>query len=277
MLESRTWTPYSQDSSGVPGVAEAGDRFGASVAHGLGCKSATDESWAVGAPGEDIGSVKDAGSVTLRDRSTGRGITLQQGGLGIPGGREPGDGFGSTLADAGVLVIGAPREDIGTAKDAGLVTLVELGCNAAQDLRPDVSSAWNQATTGVPGTAGTGDLFGQGLGAALVSVAGGSLELRLVVGSPGEDDGDRQRFWDRHGVPELLERFHHLRRPAVRSRERGHRWRPRAWRRLRWRARQQQRPGALTGSASADPVLVGVSVPTWDHAALHHGTRPREV
>ena len=52
---------YSQDSAGVPGAAEAGDRFGSAVAHASGCSGATDESWAVGAPGEDLGSPANAG------------------------------------------------------------------------------------------------------------------------------------------------------------------------------------------------------------------------
>ncbi len=55
---------YSQNSKRIPGKAESGDRFGASLAEGtLFCQ----EQWdlAVGAPGEDLGRARDAGTVTL--------------------------------------------------------------------------------------------------------------------------------------------------------------------------------------------------------------------
>ena len=57
-------TLISQDSAGVPGSAENGDQFGYSLAFGAGGGS-TPRTLAVGAPGEDVGKVADAGSVTL--------------------------------------------------------------------------------------------------------------------------------------------------------------------------------------------------------------------
>ena len=55
----------TQSSIGVPGAAETGDRFGAAVSlnYLIGAKGIVD--LAVGVPGEDIGSVADAGSVTI--------------------------------------------------------------------------------------------------------------------------------------------------------------------------------------------------------------------
>ena len=58
----------TQDSPGIPGAAEPGDRFGASISinYLVGATGIVDV--AVGAPNEDIGRLADAGQVTvLRD------------------------------------------------------------------------------------------------------------------------------------------------------------------------------------------------------------------
>ena len=188
-LSSRTWASYTQDSPGVPGSAESYDRFGSSVAHAAGCDGATDESWAVGSSGEDVGTLANAGSVTLRDRANGSGLNLVQGSGGIPGPAEAGDAFGASLVDAGELVIGSPGEDVGTAADSGVITLVQLDCTAAKALRVGAARTWSQATALVAGTSESGDRFGAALGASLVTVSGPALQLRLVVGSPGEAEG----------------------------------------------------------------------------------------
>ncbi|MFF4052898.1 FG-GAP repeat protein [Streptomyces chartreusis] len=62
---------WTQDSSGIPGVAEAGDQWGAELSAGD-----TDgdghPDLAIGAPGEDIGNVSNAGAVwVLRGDRTG--------------------------------------------------------------------------------------------------------------------------------------------------------------------------------------------------------------
>jgi hypothetical protein len=94
---------------------------------------------AIGSPGEDVGTVKDAGSVTLVIFKAGNGLTLKQcpaqvftQGHGMPGKAEAGDEVGAAMGEAsgdpdldedrmdGVLT-GVPGEDIGTVKDAGLV------------------------------------------------------------------------------------------------------------------------------------------------------------
>jgi hypothetical protein len=122
----------SQDSKGIPGAAEAGDRFGASVALGKAvfCYGAVDA--AVGAPGEDVGTAKDAGSVTLfvadGPSCTARSLTQGSGGLG--GSVEAGDQVGAAVAvrrgpsggHGDVLLVGAPGEDVSTTADAGIVT-----------------------------------------------------------------------------------------------------------------------------------------------------------
>ena len=120
----------TQDSPGVPGRAEAGDRFGAALAYGtFNCDERP--SLAIGAPGEDIGSIKDAGSVTLRVVSrrfpSPQCTKMLSQGSGLPGASETGDQLGAALgAVRGLdvdpsptynpLLIGDPGEDIGTAK-----------------------------------------------------------------------------------------------------------------------------------------------------------------
>ncbi|MEV7404517.1 esterase [Streptomyces sp. NPDC091267] len=70
-LEPEPVQHWTQDSDGIPGVAEAGDQWGAELSAGD-----TDgdghPDLAIGAPGEDIGSVSDAGAVwVLRGDPTG--------------------------------------------------------------------------------------------------------------------------------------------------------------------------------------------------------------
>jgi len=129
----------TQDSKGIPGIAEAGDKFGAALSYGTyNCH----EVWsvAIGSPGEDLGKARDAGSVTLvpRPDSSGSGcpaVLLNQD-HGLPGTAETGDAVGQTLGTQSDspdleedavdgLLIGAPGEDVGTAKsgrDVGRVT-----------------------------------------------------------------------------------------------------------------------------------------------------------
>ena len=107
----------------------------------------------------------------------------------MPGAAEKGDRFGASLVDAGLLVVGAPGEDVSSAVDAGAISLIEIGCTATGGLSVDSARTWTESTTGVPDDVETGDAFGQTLGASLVAVGAGPLQTRLVVGSPGESEG----------------------------------------------------------------------------------------
>jgi FG-GAP repeat protein len=95
----RAATVLTQNSAGVPGASESGDRFGASLSVG----DVNGDGYAdvaVGLPGEDIGSLANAGSIVLL-RGSASGIatsgnqSLTQNTSGIPGTAESGDKFGS--------------------------------------------------------------------------------------------------------------------------------------------------------------------------------------
>ncbi|QPP08325.1 esterase [Streptomyces bathyalis] len=95
---SQTWT---QDSPGVPGKAEAGDRWGAEMSAGDTNGDGRPD-LAVGAPGEDIGSTSDAGAVwTLRGGTGGLTATgarsFDQNHSDIPGVAEASDRWGGQV------------------------------------------------------------------------------------------------------------------------------------------------------------------------------------
>jgi len=182
---------YTQDTPGVPGVAEAGDQFGYSLAaDGISLSASTSHHVAVGAPGEDIGSAIDAGSVTVfADNPTGwKAIAgLTQNSPGVFGAAETGDRFGHSLAmrpaangvTAPELVVSAPYEDIGSTKDAGMVETFVLG---ADSVTP--ASVYTENTAGTPGTLAPGHRFGLALGAAH-----GVRENLFTVSSPYDHGG----------------------------------------------------------------------------------------
>ncbi|TDE20087.1 FG-GAP repeat protein [Actinomadura sp. 6K520] len=178
-------TGVGQDSAGISGASESGDRFGASVA------AAWDPALPVrvvaGVPGEDIGDAADAGMVTVLGydgRQAGEVLAVHQGVSGVPGANEPGDGFGAGVA-AGVVhsasappevsvAIGSPGEDVGGLADAGRVHGVQVGS------APRVDGTVSQGTDGFGGM----PLAGARFGAAL---AFGPGAAHIVAGAPGHD------------------------------------------------------------------------------------------
>ena len=180
----------SQDTSDVPGAAEAGDRFGASVSinHLLGSGGTVDA--AVGTPNEDIGSIVDAGSVTIvrdiYDQADG-GVDYHQNSPGVPGTAEAGDRFGRSLdtvrlgvSSVSYLAVGVPTEDIGSQRNAGMVQLFRSNLST---LTPGVDLT--QDRPGVSGVAEAGDLFGDRLAFAVLGRTESSI--RLAVSAPAED------------------------------------------------------------------------------------------
>jgi len=191
VVELAEVTRANQNSPGAPGVAEAGDRFGAAV----------DFAGAytfVGVPGEDIGSRTDAGAVAryseLGNNATEDWVGWDQGSSGVPGVNESGDRFGVAVKvgwievlvegdpiSKQVYVVGAPGEDIGSVRDAGAITVLAPGVRPAFGLSQG---------SGLPGKAERGDLVGGALGDLPGEYAGPYYGGGgIVVGAPGEDVG----------------------------------------------------------------------------------------
>jgi FG-GAP repeat len=157
-----------QDSAGIPGAAEAGDRFGEGITLGLVAGTSNRVDAAVGTPFEDLGSgssaTTDAGAFTsINDLSSGgtTGVAFDQNSSGVPGTPENGDQFGQVVdsvraSNVTHLAVGAASEDIGSAADAGSV---QLFSSNGVTVTPGVGLS--QDTAGVGGSPETGDRFGR--------------------------------------------------------------------------------------------------------------------
>jgi hypothetical protein len=174
----------SQDSPDVPGVAEAGDRFG-SVLSGVG----TGFGVLVGDPLEDIGAHPNAGALWfLRvDPSgvAGQSQVVSQDTPGIAGSAETGDHFGAAAGANGRIVgVGVPGENDGRLVDSGLVQFLVV--RAGND-RLESLGAITQKSPGIPGKLEAGDRFGSQVVIGLALFC--QDELDSAIGSPGEDVG----------------------------------------------------------------------------------------
>jgi len=184
----------SQDTKGMPGVSEAGDRFGSALAFLRGVRSGR---LIVGVPGEDLGALGDAGVIQVVWQELGG--PFSSGGFlaqhQTAGASEAGDQFGATLVaeqiatddiDRPNLAVGVPGEDVGRAVDAGAVVRMYLTWNAEDypnwfelETQEDISSGAE--------TSEAGDRFGASLG---IAESANGLGMGLYAGSPGEDRGE---------------------------------------------------------------------------------------
>ncbi|MGW7096291.1 trypsin-like serine protease [Streptomyces sp. NPDC054874] len=189
--------------AGVPGAAEADDRFGASVAGGA-------HHFAIGVPGEAIGDLKESGTVALfshqldaegRPTSTGG---LDQDNDAVTGAAEVDDEFGASLAmvdyrpsaavataNTSILAIGSPGEATtgsGTAQqtDAGRAVLVRINPDSSWTYLRELRQA--TADDDVAGTSETDDRMAESLSAVNTAPreVGSAETLKLAVGTPGE-------------------------------------------------------------------------------------------
>jgi hypothetical protein len=169
-LAPQIWSEASQSSFGT---VEANDQFGTALAandfNGDGFADL-----AIGEPGEDVPAGDDAGVVhvvygsavglSLSQTRSPQHIT-QSSTLGDP--IEAGDRFGSALSawnfgrtSARDLAVGVPREDIGTAQDAGLVHVIY---GSSTGLTTTGNQVWRQGAGGLPDAAEANDHFGEAL------------------------------------------------------------------------------------------------------------------
>jgi hypothetical protein len=184
---------WHQDSPGVQGVAGTGDTFGATLACGDFDVDQYDD-LAIGVPGEDVGSLVDAGAVTILYGSNA-GLTAtgneiwHQNSSGIEGAAEAGDRFGAALASgdfnddfADDLAVGVPGEDVGALRNAGSVNVLYGGGGGGLHAAGD--QLWSQDASGVLDTAYHDESFGAAL-------ASGDFDNDgfddLAIGVPGED------------------------------------------------------------------------------------------
>ena len=188
---------------------------------------------AVGVAGENLGATGNAGAVNIlygtASGLTGTGSRLfTQDSPGVPGGSEPGDGFGETLAIGDFdgdgfadLAVGVTLEDLGAIVDAGAVNvlygttggLTGTGSQLFTQDSPGVgSSAEGEDAFG--GTIAAGDFDGDGFADLAVGVwrenvgaAANGGAVNVLYGTTGGLTGNGSQFFtqDSPGVPGVVE------------------------------------------------------------------------
>ncbi len=185
---------FTQDSPGVGSAAEQDDLFGLALATGDYNQDGFAD-LAVGAPGEDVGTISLAGAVNVLYGSaaklTGVGSQLfTQDSPGVGSSAEVFDSFGETLASGDFnsdgfddLTVGVPVEAVGTIQGAGAVNVLY---GSAGKLTGIGSQLFTQDSPGVGSSAEQDDLFGLALAAGDFN---NDTLADLAVGAPGEAVG----------------------------------------------------------------------------------------
>jgi len=188
---------WHQDSPGIAGGAEPGDRFGHALTAGDFNNDNFDD-LAIGVRDEGIGGDANAGAVNIiygsvngLSATAGPGDQIwHQDRPGIKGGSEPGDRFGSSLTSGDFngdnfddLAVGVPEEGIGGDPGAGAVNVIYGSANGLTSVGDQL---WHQDKAGVPGATEDDDNFGFSVRAGDFN---GDGEDDLAIGVPGESIG----------------------------------------------------------------------------------------
>ena len=178
---------WHQGRRGVKGALEKEDHFGAALV----CGDFDADGYAdlaIGAPDENVGSIRDAGIVQVLyggpSGLTARDQVWHQGKPGVPGTNEAGDRFGSRLAVGDFdgdgyadLAVAIPEEDVGSVNDAGTVTVLR---GSGSGLTATGSVKLRQGSNGMPSQPGRYEQFGTRLAAG--DVNGDGRDDLVVVG-----------------------------------------------------------------------------------------------
>ena len=194
----RPESAIDQNSPGVPDKIERGDQFGRTLDT---IRVGGTTRLAIGTPSEDIGKMKDAGSVQLfssNGATLKAGARLTQNTKGVADSAERGDGFGLRLAwvapGLGDVVDPAGRGraegESRSQADAGMVQVFRIGALGKEE-------TYTQAKPGIAGDPQAGDGFG--------------LSLAAVEGQPNASCWSAcptTRRHPRHGQRHPLQRRH---------------------------------------------------------------------
>ncbi|MDQ0983210.1 FG-GAP repeat protein [Streptomyces sp. V2I9] len=171
----------------IGGTPEQEDWFGYAVTAG---KSITGNPFLViGIPGEDIGTVPDAGTLGYIYGTDFKGTAVSQDSVGVREEAERYDRFGSSAAATDRhIAVGAPRESRGTVAGTGGLRAFAPPINTDDIPRP--LFGMGQSRTPDPDTAAqTDDHYATALAMAPCRPAGAAAitDSLLAVGVPGED------------------------------------------------------------------------------------------